>query len=353
MNRDLNRLVSRRLGTGEVQSLQPMVRSASPISEHDQRIGMAGFQGSEFTGPLMANAGSEAADCEWGDAAHRSVSRSITGISSTGEATTVQRKMVNSNDASTAPIFGRAPSIASAVKARPMHKNQRVIPSLDQSGAHLSSEVSRVAKQNKQFDSSESDTGIAVELAETSKTGHLQPEGSRQHHHHGATHDRIARQTYQQPDVPYLGPSPRVIAEHKEATSEDGNTRTKDTLAETSNAGHLQPKGSRQHYHRGAAHAQSAWQTHQQPDAPDLEPSPRAFPEHGGAASEDASTPRYEVDERPRIVIGRVNVEVVPPSVTQPSTAPQPGPLTAASVSVIGPLGDGASVSRRLSLRYR
>lgn len=289
----------------------------------------------------------------------------------------MQRKVANPNDASTGPTFGGMPGIASAVKARTMYKNQPVIPSLDQRAAHLPSEVSRVTKQNRQFTSPESDAGVAVgtssivaqnniaedlgeailpikdTLAETSNTDHLQSEDSRQHHHRGATHDRPAWQAHQKPDVSYLEPSPRVTAEHVGATSEDGNTPTKDTLAETPNADHLQPEGLRQYHRRGAAYDRSARQTQQLPDVPYLEPSPRVIAEHVGATLEDTNTPSYDVNESPRVVIGRVNVEVVPPSVIQPSTATQPGPLTAASVSVIGPLGDSASASRRLSLRYR
>lgn len=56
----------------------------------------------------------------------------------------------------------------------------------------------------------------------------------------------------------------------------------------------------------------------------------------------------------PAVVIGRINVEVVPqsPSVTTAS-ASRSGPLTAASVSVIGPLRTGVRPNLRFSLRQR
>src|SRR5262249_40763505 len=82
-----------------------------------------------------------------------------------------------------------------------------------------------------------------------------------------------------------------------------------------------------------------------------LEPLPRALdePTPGGTTTFSA-----DAGEGPRIVIGRINVEVVPPPAAQPSTAaPRPRPLTAASASVIGPLSGDIRPSLRLSLRHR
>jgi hypothetical protein len=87
-----------------------------------------------------------------------------------------------------------------------------------------------------------------------------------------------------------------------------------------------------------------------------LRPNPpsRTFAEPTGPSSEDAGKPVDRVDEGPHIVIGRINVDVVPPPATQASAAaPRPGPLTAASVSVIGSLGGGIRPNLRLSLRHR
>jgi hypothetical protein len=89
-------------------------------------------------------------------------------------------------------------------------------------------------------------------------------------------------------------------------------------------------------------------------DSTRLDPSPQALAARSEPTPEDASVSTAEAGEGPRVVIGRINVEVVPPSATPPSTAaPRPGPLTAASVSVIGPLGGGIRPSLRLSLRHR
>jgi hypothetical protein len=59
-------------------------------------------------------------------------------------------------------------------------------------------------------------------------------------------------------------------------------------------------------------------------------------------------------DREPRIIIGRINVEVIPAVPEPPKTEPfRPKPVTAASASVIGPLSSSIRASRLLSLRYR
>jgi hypothetical protein len=69
---------------------------------------------------------------------------------------------------------------------------------------------------------------------------------------------------------------------------------------------------------------------------------------------EEAPILTFDQPESPRVVIGRINVEVVPQSVPEATVAPSRSqPLTAASVSVIGPLGSGVSSNLRLSLRQR
>ena len=128
---------------------------------------------------------------------------------------------------------------------------------------------------------------------------------------------------------------------------------TKDTPWEISKVDHTQPGDVLRHVNRVAVLVRSPRQTQQADAPPELEPSPRAFAEHMAVTSVDTGPPVTDPDESPRIVIGRVNVEVIPPSVLQQSTASQRGPLTAASVSVIGPLGGGVPANRRLSLRYR
>ena len=89
---------------------------------------------------------------------------------------------------------------------------------------------------------------------------------------------------------------------------------------------------------------------------PLLDPTPRTFTSRQ-LREPMSSDPLDRVDEReqePRVVIGRINVEVVPPA-AEPRTSTQSrnGPLTAESVSVIGPLTRHVQSGRRLSLKYR
>jgi len=87
-----------------------------------------------------------------------------------------------------------------------------------------------------------------------------------------------------------------------------------------------------------------------------LEPTPRAILSPGlrQHTSSQAFQTSDKTDQEPRVVIGRINVEVVPPVAESKTTAPpRPGPLTAESVSVIGPLSRRVGSSLRLNLKYR
>jgi hypothetical protein len=91
-----------------------------------------------------------------------------------------------------------------------------------------------------------------------------------------------------------------------------------------------------------------------QVDTTRLEPSARTFAAQVESRPTDASMPTAGANESPRVVIGRINVEVIQPPAAPPSTAtPRPGPMTAASASVIGPLSGGVRANLHLSLRHR
>lgn len=88
---------------------------------------------------------------------------------------------------------------------------------------------------------------------------------------------------------------------------------------------------------------------------PPLEPLPRttaAAPRMPAGSEEWTAEP--DVPAGPRLTIGSINVEVVP-AAPEPAPAPpaRQGPITAASVSVIGPLSPRVRANRHSSLRYR
>jgi hypothetical protein len=86
--------------------------------------------------------------------------------------------------------------------------------------------------------------------------------------------------------------------------------------------------------------------------APRLEPSPRIFPDPIETSVAAAGMAR--ADAGPREVIDQGNVDGVPPPVSTETKAPaRTGPLTAASVSVIGPLGGNLASRMAFGLRYR
>lgn len=99
----LMRLVLRTRAAGATQPLQPFVRSASPIAELDQRIGIPGFEklNASHSSPVET---ASAAGFEYGEVLQP---LAPPGITSTGEAggATVQRKVAN-----TAATLGRPPN---------------------------------------------------------------------------------------------------------------------------------------------------------------------------------------------------------------------------------------------------
>lgn len=271
-------LVMRGRETNGPQSMQPFVRSTSPVAERDQRIGMMGFEGFELGDASFAEAGPEAG------AGQADVFQpplpSITTAGDIGGAT-IQRKMASRPAATAGPATSNARRVVAVAEAQ--------MPARIQSRS----------------------CGIgAPDLAETH-------------------------------DVPVspLAPSP---------TSSTGVKHP-----DVRSLGDSQTGNASRQFGPSAVHTRSIRQA-RQVDSTRLEPSPSALAEHFKPPVERASEPSVDTNEGPRIVIGRINVEVVPPPAAPQSTAaPRPGPLTAASVSVIGPLGGGIRPNLRLSLRHR
>ena len=229
--------------------MQPLVRSTSPVAEHDQRIGMTDFEEFEFGESPFATADSEA-ELEETGALQTPMLPTITAASDVGK-TTVQRKMASP---SATPV---GPTTPAAPRKSVVAGEEWSIFSTDATREHEPIPGSSQARSASR--------GVG----------------------YGAVRTRSLQQA-RQADSNFLEPLPYALAEHIEQT----------------------PTGS--------------------------------------------SMSTGDAGESPRIVIGRINVEVVPAPAAQPrTTAPRPGPLTAASVSVIGPLGGGIRPNLRLSLRHR
>lgn len=278
----LMRLAMRGHETSEAQSMQPFVRTTSPVAERDQRIGMMGFEGFEPGETSFAAGGSEAG-AEQGDIVQPPVPPSAMIAGETGIAT-IQRKMASPPAGMASPGIPTATGEAAAAEAQMQARMQP---------------WSRGA-----------DTPALIDALDAS----LSPL-----------------------DPPIVSPASPTGGTHPEALS----------------PGAPPAASASRRFGPGAVHTRSIRQS-RQVDSTHLEPSPGALAEPFKPLLERASEHSADANEGPRIVIGRINVEVVPPPAALPSaTTPRPGPLTAASASVIGPLSGGMRPNLHLSLRHR
>jgi hypothetical protein len=295
----LMRLAMRGRETSEVQCIQPFVRTTSPVAQHDQRIGMMRFAGFEFGEASVAEGGSEAAELEQDGVLQPPTLPGTTATSDIGAAT-VQRKMASPSATPVGPTTPAAPS------------------------------------------------SIDVDMP---RKGELQP--ARQKAHRDAvppsSRSVMGERPRQAPRSPLIYPEKNVVAGEGWSIFSTDATREHEPIP-----GGSQTRSPARQFGRKATVRTRSLQEARQVDSTRLEPSPRTLAEHFEPPIESTSTPTADAGEGPRIFIGRINVEVVsPPAAPQSTAAPRPGPLTAASVSVIGPLGGGIRPNLRLSLRHR
>jgi hypothetical protein len=293
----LNRLIMRTRAAGEAQSMQPFVRSTSPVAERDQRIGMTGFEEFKFGESPFATADSEA-ELEGAGALQTPMLPTITAASDVGK-TTVQRKMASPSATPVGPTTPAAPSLI-GVDAR--------------------------------------------------RKGDLQPARQRAHQDAVPPSSRsvMGERPRQAPRSPLIYPEKNVVAGEEWSISSTDAIREHEPIP-----GSSQTRSASRGVGYGVVRTRSLQQA-RQADSNFLEPLPYALAEHIEQTPTGSSMPTADAGEGPRIVIGRINVEVVsPPAAPQSTAAPRPGPLTAASVSVIGPLGGGIRHNLRLSLRHR
>lgn len=324
----LMRLIMRTRASGAGQLMQPSVRSTSPVAERDQRIGMMGMEGFEFGESSFAEVASEAG-LEQDDALQAPGLPSITAASPP-EGVTVQRKMAS-------PV------------ARPTDLAHSIAPGSTAGGAPMEADM-----QPSRQEVGRSDV-LLPSRARQKVTDHVKPSSPSTSITEQAS---VPQDAVPLSDPPMTGEPPVAPGTPSFSPERDGVAEVEWSVASldgprapASSPGSAQTREAVRHFGRADVRARSA-QRVRQVDTTRLEPSARTFAEPLELRPLDASMPTAGADESPRIVIGRINVEVVPPpAAPQVTTAPRP--LTAASVSVIGPLSGGVHPNLHLSLRHR
>lgn len=331
----LTRLAMRNREGEDLHPLRPFVRSTSPIAEHDQRVGMADPDDFERVG----------APLDWEvhevprEAGGKPMSQSPPDIVPTagrgGE--TIQRKMAapGQREGST-PSLGPSvsPSDSPFLPQRPMGS---IIPASARE-TPMGDPLAPVGTVEHQGRIGPPEARRGVTLAPPGADPPYEPlEPPGLHYRLSRELSSISREML---DIGSEASIASQISSRESTGEEDTGSDLRTVLQEQ---GRTRPIAVRpRSMHRPA-----------EGDLPRLEPSTWAMANRLGASLSDASPDSPPEQEGPRIIIGRINVEVVPPPVEQATIAPRPGPLTAASVSVIGPLGGGVRPNVRLSLRYR
>jgi hypothetical protein len=277
-----------------------MARSMSPIVEEDQRAAMQGFDDSRFAAEAVAGGRLEdtsaaAPDSDLSGIAQRKIDKPISSGKSAPQNFTLAGPPVIGDEESTGPSPAEIPSSNLDVPKRHFYERAQA------PGRRL-------------------DEGVVSPHSQA--TGLRQSGGKR----------NVAAQIAPNADPPaYWSASPR-------------STPTSSYSVEGGAEGdEIEASGSR--LRRPSVVSPQF-----------LEPLPRAItaPQQRGSLSPDDVTSSGEAEPSPRVVIGRINVEVMPPPVEpKTSTTSRPGPLTAESVSVIGPLSRGVRSNLRLSLKHR
>ena len=356
MSSYLNRLAKRGQVTSEPQVLQPFVRSTSPIAEQDQRIGMAGFEDIEFGVALHAESNPEVGFGQGEVVGGSMPPPSITAVNNPGAAM-VQRKMAGSTADSAPLIPSPAPA---AIATNKMVK--RDLPELGITTAQNNVDPNPVGQVNLHQEPTESfSMPMKVESGDSPRPSledrPLYPPEQQPlpRQTPGSQGESLLPETHRIGDTvpPVKGsaiapethnagleasPSAVITADALAAIPDSGTFPSRDT-AQSGEVNKVRPRPVRQA---------------QQVDVPSLEPSTRALANPSESLFEVTPFSRLDETVSPRVVIGRINVEVVPPpAVAPPAETSRSGPLTAASVSVIGPLGGRIQSNVRFSLRQR
>ena len=289
----LQRLASR-AAPGAGGGLRPAVRSTSPIASHDQRLGLPGFEGVGLGRPGRGRAGEPV-----GASGFETAGRGPWADAAGGAGPGVREPA----EATSAAVPGvRTPAAASV----PPPASPSPEPTSPGVGIEPRGSVgTRGARAPSREDAVPSATGPRAQapgaLAVRSLAG---PAGGAERAD-GPGRARLA------PDAPLAsGPAPA----------------------------------------RSSASAAAAAGT----GPPRLAPSPPRSEAPDAPAARRRGTPTGRADPGLRLEIGAIHVEVVPPP-APPAAAPPPprGPLTAESVSRIGPLAAGRPSNLRFAVRRR
>jgi hypothetical protein len=318
----LNRLIMRAQSAHESQFLRPSVRSTSPIAEHDQRLGVAGFENIEHGVSLLADVST---DQELGkaDGVQAIMTPDITASSDV----TVQRKITGSTNNALTPS---APITSNSSPASiPGSSN---IPSAKIKANRISRPVFSEGERSEWPTSSSSESGS-------------QP--------YGRKRDNPMYSAEQQSQLHPILTAPELSGSTIETNMMAAATATGDSPLAVPSPSDSPTREKEKRARFNHSNTRSVLQERQD-DLPSLEPSMHSLSDRNGLRFEDAMVLNSDRKESPRIAIGRINVEVVPQTVPEISGATSRStPMTAASVSVIGPLGGSVSSNLRLSLRQR
>ncbi len=308
MSQYLQRLATRNLnGPG---AMTPMARSMSPIAEEDQRVGMQGFEDFQFGAAATTGGGLEDTSGTAGDLsgmAQRKMNNPISAAKSTPQ---------NSTNAGPRMIGDAGPRVIGAEGSTTLSPAEIQFSNLDLPKRHFY-ELAPAPDERPD---------------EVVIGPHSQDTGSRQ----SVGKRVVAGEITPNADPPaYWSASPRSTA--TSSYSVDSSVKGSDESDE------IETSGSRLRRPFDAS-----------PQL--LEPLPRTITtqqQRESISTDDVTSPG-EAEPSSRVVIGSINVEVVsPPVEPKTSATTRSGPLTAESVSVIGPLSRGVRPNLRLSLRHR
>ena len=355
----LNRLMARGQTTRQ-SALQPCVRSTSPIAEYDRRIGVAGFGDTENSILPPTDAGT---DWELGQTDEISgLEMSETAPAPPSDITasrdvTVQRKMAHS----TVTPMPTNPAPQSTPGIRDMPSAQ---VKTDRSPLFEFSEDVRAESPLPSI--GESDLSIPVDgdrsltpLPTPPVTRESDLQLSERDPFHPTIEQQSLNPTSEKSEISAIAIETSVVANPPQSAVTADTTPVVDEVRPLAAVPTPVAVPNREPSDIAEVEPQRA-------NPNDIRPR-RIVPEHPGNVPrleplirdrddlrfEEATVSNIDRQESPRISIGRINVEVIRETAPDTTVATSPKPLTAASVSVIGPLGGGVRPNVRLSLRQR